>query len=96
MMTSAATTLNGSSSGTKFTKHNEKNHQGTVQGDTNSTSATATATTAATRTTQTTTQKRRYHPSCKILSKKNERKLRRKIRIAEDTLQYMTAGLFFL
>ena len=92
MMTSAATTLNGSSSGTKFTKHNEKNHQGTVYGETNSTSATATA---ATRTTQTTTQKRRYHPSCKILSKKNERKLRRKIRNAEDTLQYMTVGLYF-
>ena len=92
MMTSAATTLNGSSSGTKFTKHNEKNHQGTVYGETNSTSATATA---ATRTTQTTTQKRRYHPSCKILSKKNERKLRRKIRNVEDTLQYMTVGLYF-
>ena len=91
-MTSAATTLNGSSSGTKFTKHNEKNHQGTVYGETNSTSATATA---ATRTTQTTTQKRRYHPSCKILSKKNERKLRRKIRNVEDTLQYMTVGLYF-
>jgi len=62
-----------------------------------SATATATTTEAATRTTPTTTKKRRqYYPSCKMLSKKNQRKLRRKIRIAEDTLQYMTAGLFFL
>ena len=97
-MTSAATTLKGSSSSMKVTQHNEKHQQGTVYGETYSSSATATATTeAAPRTTQTTTTKRRqYYPSWKMLSKKNARKLRRKIRIAEDTLQYMTAGLFFL
>ena len=96
-MKSAATTLKGSSSSMKVIQHNEKHQQGTVYGETHSSSATATATTeAATRTTQTTTKNHQYYPSWKMLSRKNKRKLRRKIRIAEDTLQYMTAGLFFL